>query len=115
MPILGQSMNLIVEENDHLKHVTKNELKPGDFIFVKTCNSLYKICKAEDGLYGISGDWFDPNSIYPYRLTIRGCSWCGSIIIISMTAAIGLCPEFSNNLVTSPVRKIILIKSNKLN
>ena len=111
----GQSLDRIVEKNDQLKHISKQELEPGDFIFVKTRNSVYKICKAEGDLYQVAGGWFDRQGISPQQLTIRGCTWGGSVINIQMAAVCGLCLEFGNNLITSPVRKIILFKSNKLN
>ncbi len=111
----GQSLDRIIERIDQLKQISKNDLEHGDFIFVKTRNSVYHIRKAEDNLYEVSGGWFDRNGISPHRLTIRGCTWGGSIINIRMAAACGFCLEFGNNLVTSPVNKIILFKSNKLN
>ncbi len=112
---LGQSLDRIIERNDQLKHVSKNSLEYGDFVFVKTRNSLYKIRKAENNLYEVWGGWFDRKGISPQRLSIRGCTWGGSIINIGMVAACGLCLEFGNNLITSPVTGIILIKSDKLN
>jgi hypothetical protein len=111
----GQSLDRIIERIDQLKQISKNDLEHGDFIFVKTRNSVYYIRKAEENLYEVSGGWFDRNGISPHRLTIRGCTWGGSIINIRIAAACGLCLEFGNNLVTSPVNKIILFKSNKLN
>jgi len=115
MPILGQSLDRIVEKIDQLRYISKQELAPGDYIFVKTRNSIYKIRKAEGDLYQVSGGWFDRHGISPHQLTIRGCTWGGSIINIQMAAGIGLCLEFGNNLITSPVSKIIMFKFNKLN
>ena len=111
----GPSLERIVAANDKLKHVTKNCLEYGDFVYVSTRNSVYKIRKAEENYYEVSGGWFDRKGLSPYRLTIRGCTWGGSVINIGMIAACGLCLEFGNNLITSPVSKIILIKSDKFN
>jgi hypothetical protein len=111
----GQSLDRIIERIDKLKHISKNSLEYGDFIFVRTRNSIYKMRKAEEDLYEVWGGWFDRKGLSPKRLTIRGCTWGGSVINISMAAACGLCLEFGNNLITSPVIGIILIKSYKLN
>jgi hypothetical protein len=112
---MGQSLERIIESNDQLKHVSKNSLEYGDFIFVKTCNSVYKIRKAEENLYEVSGGWFDRKGISPALLTIRGCTWGGSAINTSIAAACGLYLEFGNNLITSPIRTIIVFKSTRLN
>ena len=111
----GSSLEHIIESNNRLQHVTKNCLDYGDFIYVSTRNSVYKIRKAEENYYEVSGGWFDRQGISPHRLTIRGCTWGGSVINIGMVAACGLCLEFGNNLITSPINKIILIKSEKFN
>ena len=86
-----------------------------DYLLVKTGNSLYTIKKVDDKLYEISGGWFDRNGLSPSRLTIRGCTWGGSIIHINMVAACGLSMEFGNNVITSPVKQVIHFKAENMN
>jgi hypothetical protein len=90
-------------------------LDTGDYVFVKTRNSLYSICKRADDLFEVSGGWFDRKGLSPAVLAIRGCTWGGSIINMGIVAARGLFIEFGNNLTTSPIRKIVVIKSRQLN
>lgn len=111
----GFNLGKIVHISDKIKQVSKKSLKRQDYLLVKTLNSLYKIQKIEDNLYEISGGWFDKKGISPSRMNIRGCTWGGSIIHINMLAACGLCVEFSNNVITSPVSQVIIIKAGNLN
>jgi hypothetical protein len=108
-------LNRIVNHADDLQKVAKDSLDPGDYVFVKTVNSLYSICKRVDNLFEVRGGWFDRKGISPAITPIRGCTWGGSIINIGVIAARGLFLEFGNNLTTSPIRKIVVIKSRQLN
>jgi hypothetical protein len=111
----GLNLRKILERTDELQKVPKESLEPGDYVFVKTHNSVYSICKRKDGLFEICGGWFDRKGISPAVLSIRGCTWGGSIINLGIVAACGLFLEFSNNLITSPIRKIVVIKAKQLN
>ena len=111
----GMNLARIVEQIDEIHKVHKNTLEPGDYVFVKTINSLYSICKREDNLFEVRGGWFDRKGLSPAVLSIRGCTWGGSIINLGIVAARGLILEFDNNLTTSPIRKIVVIKSKQLN
>jgi hypothetical protein len=112
---LGLNLDNIVHGMDDIQKVTKGSLKPGDYVLIKTINSLYSICKKNDNLYEVSGGWFDRKGLSPAVISIRGCTWGGSIINIGIIAARGLFLEFGNNLTTSPIRKIVVIKSRHLN
>jgi hypothetical protein len=111
----GLNLGKIVEQNDEIQKVLKCSLDFGDYVFVKTHNSVYSICKRKDGLFEIRGGWFDRKGLSPAVLSIRGCTWGGSIINLGVVAARGLFLEFGNNLTTSPIRKIVVIKAKQLN
>ena len=111
----GMNLENAVKLVDEIEKVRKCHLETGDYVFVKTQNSLYSICKRKDGLFEVSGGWFDRKGLSPAILSIRGCTWGGSIIQIGIVAARGLFLEFGNNLITSPIKKIVLIKSRQLN
>jgi len=112
---MGISLDGVVQGVDDIQKVPKGSLEPGDYIFVKTNNSLYTICKKEDNLFEVRGGWFDRKGLSPAVVQIRGCTWGGSIINIGIIAARGLLLEFGNNLTTSPISKIVVIKSRQLN
>jgi len=99
---------------DYLHQVRKADLHPGDWVFVKTLRSLYRIKVKEHGRYEISGGWFDKKGMPPTELGIAGCTWGGSAIKIDIVAACGLRLEFSNRLITSPIQKIVLFRHQHL-
>ena len=111
----GFSLDNVVQRVDDIQKVPKSSLEPGDYVFVKTNNSLYSICKREDNLFEVRGGWFDRKGLSPVVLSIRGCTWGGSIINLGIVAARGLFLEFGNNLTTSPISKIVVIRSRQLN
>lgn len=106
---LGQSLEKIVESADQLKQVYKSELHFGDLVLITTLNSVYSVQVLQDGFYLVSGGWFDKNGLSPFKTTINGCTWGGSIIKIDIMAACGLCVEFGNRVVTSPIQKVCII------
>ncbi|MCB0283226.1 MAG: hypothetical protein H6627_08610 [Calditrichae bacterium] len=111
----GQSLSDIVSSSENIKHVAKNSLECGDYVLAMTNNSVYKIRKAEENMFEVSGGWFDRKGMSPSKINIRGCTWGGSVINIGMVAACGLCLEFGNNLITTPIQKIVVIKADRLN
>jgi hypothetical protein len=48
-------------------------------------------------------------------IAISGCTWGGKIIKKNIIAACGLCLEFSNRIVTTPIKKIFMIPYEILN
>lgn len=109
-PRCGVGLRAVIETSDKLSQVAKADVAPGDWIFVKTVNSLYRIHVRGDGLYEVTGGWFDRNRRSPMTVRISGCSWGGSIIKTTLVAACGLFVEFGNKLVTTQVLKIIILR-----
>lgn len=105
----GQDFLTLVDMADRLQEVYKVSLRVGDYLLVKTCNSIYTTRVDSEGWFSISGGWFDKKGKSPMRVRINGCTWGGSAIKINIAAACGLCLEFSNRVVTSPIRKIVLL------
>jgi len=105
----AHSLDAIVAQSEHLKQVRKAELKFGDWVIVVTLNSIYSIRVIEEGLYLVSGGWFDREGKSPLRTTIAGCTWGGSTIKTDIVAACGLSVEFGNRVVTSAIQKIVVV------
>jgi hypothetical protein len=106
--MMGATLDKMVKSADFLQEIPRSRLREGDLIFVKTCNSGYAIRAEKDGLFRVSGGWFDLKGKSPVRTTIRGCTWGGSVIKVDIIAACGLRIEFGNRLVTSPIQKIFV-------
>jgi hypothetical protein len=113
--MFGATLDKMVKSADFLKEVPRSRLQAGDFVFVKTCNSEYSIRAEQDGLFTVSGGWFDLRGKSPTRTTIRGCTWGGTAIKIDIVAACGLRIEFGNRLVTSPIQKIFVFSREASN
>lgn len=105
----GHSLQKIVECSTRLKEIRKSDLRPGDLVLVTTLNSVYSVRVLGSNQYQVSGGWFDKHGLSPMKTTIAGCTWGGSIIKVNIIAAIGLCLEFGNRVVTSPIQKIEVI------
>jgi len=97
-----------IEETQYTAQVRKREVYRGDWVLVRTCNSVYTIRMLDDHHCLVSGGWFDRHGLSPVVTSITGCSWGGCMIKTDIIAACGLCLEFGNRVITSPIRAIVL-------
>lgn len=111
----GYTLTSLVEYSARLQQVCRGDVYEGDRLYIITANSVYHILAAEDGWFYVSGGWFDRKGVAPLKTRIAGCTWGGSVLKRDIVAACGLCIEFSNRVVTSPVRKVILLARGKVN
>jgi hypothetical protein len=102
------TLTALAEHVSHLQHVEKASLHIGDCLIVKTRNSVYTLRALGGGYWAASGGWFDRKGVSPMKVRISGCTWGGSAIKVDIAAACGLCLEFGNRLVTSPIRTIFI-------
>jgi hypothetical protein len=98
-----------VKQARWLEEVRKKDLHPGDRVLVTTRNSLYTIWVLDEGMYWVSGGWFDLQCISPQRTAINGCTWGGSAIKQDILAARGLRLEFGNSVRTTRIREVRVI------
>jgi hypothetical protein len=105
------TLETAVEEVRSLDQVRKKDLQSGDRVLVTTRNSHYTIWVLGDGLYRVSGGWFDRQGISPLRVAINGCTWGGSAIKSDIVAACGLRLEFGNTVLTTRIREICVIRA----
>jgi hypothetical protein len=105
----------IVAETVHLEQVCKKDLQFGDLVLITTRNSLYSVQVLDRGAYLVSGGWFDRKGMSPVKTAIRGCTLGGSSIKMDIVAACGLRLEFDNRVVTTPIRKVCVIRLSSRN
>ncbi len=110
-----RTLSTMVEHADRLQQVQKTSLSVGDCMVIKTCNSVYCMRALDDGFWSASGGWFDRKGVSPMKVRINGCTWGGSAIKVDIAAACGLCLEFGNRLVTSPIRRIFIFSHGSEN
>ncbi len=86
--------------------VRKSELRPGDWVMVRTKNSVYVIGRDLEGRCTVSGGWFERAHRTPYPVEINGCTWGGSAIHTELLAAPGLFLEFANRVRTTRIQEV---------
>ena len=89
--------------------VRKSMLEIGDCLVVRTRNSCYRIVCLGDGMFRVSGGWFDKAGVSPAILAINGCTWGGTAIHPDVAAARGLFLEFGNRVLTTRIQDVRLI------
>jgi hypothetical protein len=113
---------MILEPNDlrtltlqacRLDSVRKSDLHCGDCVIVTTRNSVYTIYCLGDGQYSVSGGWFDREGVSPTTISINGCTWGGSAIHSEIVAARGLFLEFGNQVVTTRIQNVRILRANE--
>jgi hypothetical protein len=114
-PDFGHNLLTAIEQAGRLAMVRKGDLSVGDTVMVRTTNSVYVLRAADKNLFAVSGGWFDRKGLSPMLVSIRGCTWGGSIIKVDIVAACGLRVEFGNRVTTSPVRTIALLRASNAN
>lgn len=111
----GYSLSTLVSKSETPCRMEKARLHTGDWMIVHTRNSVYTIRTVGGGVFEITGGWFDLKGASPVRTRINGCTWGGKTINVAIAAACGLCIEFSNHVVTSPVQKIYILRNAVMN
>jgi hypothetical protein len=106
-----QTLASRVEQARSLEEVRKKDVHVGDRVLVTTRNSLYTIWVLDDGVYWVSGGWFDLQRISPLKMAINGCTWGGSAIKRDILAACGLRLEFGNTVRTTRIREVRVISA----
>jgi hypothetical protein len=105
-----RTLSSIVDHTDRLEAVYKSDLEFGDRLVVTTKNSTYVIHVFEQGLYTVTGGWFDLHGLSPIKIAINGCTWGGRAIKEDILAACGLYLEFENSVVTTRILRFQIIR-----
>jgi hypothetical protein len=108
---IAHTLEAAVEEAQSLEEVRKNDLRSGDRVLVTTRNSRYTIWVLGDGLYWVSGGWFDLQDSSPLRVAISGCTWGGTAIKSDIVAARGLRLQFGNTVLTTRIKEVCVIRA----
>lgn len=106
------SLDAILQHLPRLRRLQRSDLCFADRVIVYTQNSRYDLIVIGEGEYMITGGWFDHEKLSPHRVRINGCTWGGSMIWHDTVAAPGMCIEFDNRVITSPVRRVLVCRPN---
>ena len=106
----GHDLRTLSSQARQIAGVRKTEVRPGDWLVVRTRNSMYSICSLGGGEYMVSGGWFDKEGVSPAKVAINGCTWGGRAIHSEMLAAPGLFLEFGNQVTTTRIQQVRLVR-----
>lgn len=93
----------------------KNEISTGDWIVVKTMNSVYVLTAGHAQQFRVSGGYFEKSPSGPVKTTVTGCGWGGSFMKFDAIAVCGLRMEFGNRIITSTISAFAIFKAFQLN
>lgn len=108
-------LDALIAQTGHMTGLHKSHFRSGDLLIAWTRNSVYRIRSLGGTLVEVTGGWFDKKGLSPMRTSIAGCSWGGNAIIPGLAAANGLCLEFGNRLITTPVVRIVCVPREQQN
>jgi hypothetical protein len=93
-----------------IQGIWTRDVQPGDWIVVRTLNSVYTAAALGDGSYRMAGGWFATEGRGDSPVRISGCTWGGSVIHTGLVAAPGMFLEFANGVRTTRIREVRLIR-----
>ena len=86
------------------------DVAPGDWIVVRTRNSVYSAAALGNGEYRVAGGWFAAEGVEDIPVGIAGCTWGGSAIHTGLVAAPGMFLEFANGVRTTCIQDVRVIR-----
>lgn len=110
--IATTTLSTLARRAELIRTVRKSELRQGDRLIVETRNSSYHIVALGNGLFRVSGGWFNRKGMAPATTTISGCTWGGSAIHVGLAAGLGLFLEFGNRVLTTRIQRFRLIPAD---
>ena len=105
-----RTLDRLTEGASAIDGIWNDSLEPGDFIVVRTRNSVYSLVALGDGRYRVSGGWFASSGANGSDLRIAGCTWGGAAIHTRLVAAAGMFLEFDNGVRTTRIRDVRLFR-----
>lgn len=105
-PDAARTLDRIVETAGDINGVWMDDVRPGDWIVVRTRNSVYSLAVLEKGRYRVAGGWFQAEHGEDRDVRIAGCTWGGAAIHTKLIAAVGMFLEFDNGVRTTRIREV---------
>ena len=104
------TLDRLVEHADGIDGVWAEDVQTGDWIMVRTRNSVYSIAPLGRGRFHVTGGWFASRSAGEQDVRIAGCTWGGAAIHTRLVAAVGMFLEFDNGVRTTRIQDVRLIR-----
>jgi len=107
---MSHALDCLTAAATKLDGVRADDLLPGDWVIVRTRNSVYSLLARGDGTFDASGGWFTRQQQSGHGLRVAGCTWGGSALLTRMIAAPGMFLEFGNSVRTTRIREVRLLR-----
>jgi hypothetical protein len=107
-----RTLERLTADAETIDGVWAETLEPGDFVVIRTRNSVYALVALGDGKYRATGGWFESNGVNGSDVRIAGCTWGGAAIHTRLVAAAGMFLEFDNGVRTTRIKEVRLFRSD---
>lgn len=104
------SLDRIADHSRTIQGVWTSDVQAGDWVVIRTKNSVYSLAVMGDGRFQVAGGWFQSQGISAARVRILGCTWGGRAILTGIVAAPGMFIEFDNGVKTTRVRDVTILR-----
>lgn len=106
----ARTLDQITADARDIRGVWAKDVHAGDWVLVRTRNSLYSLAAIGDGRFAAAGGWFASAGAETTPVRVNGCTWGGQAILTGMVAAPGMFLEFDNGVRTTRVREVRVIR-----
>ena len=106
----AHSLERIADHSRTIQGVWAADIKPGDWVVVRTRNSVYSLAALGDGRFQVAGGWVGAGGLVSTPVRVAGCTWGGRAILTDLVAAPGMFIEFSNGVHTTRVRNVRVLR-----
>lgn len=102
----ARTLDRMVETAEAIEGVWAGAVRPGDFIVIRTKNSVYSLAAEDNGRFKVAGGWFAAAAEEDQVVRVAGCTWGGAAIHTRVVAAVGMFLEFDNGVRTTRIREV---------
>lgn len=106
----AHSLDRMAHHSRTIQGVWASDVRTGDWVVVRTKNSVYALAALGDGRFQVAGGWFALKGEEAVPVRVTGCTWGGRAILTKMVAAPGMFIEFSNGVHTTRVRDVRVLR-----
>lgn len=108
-----RTLDRLVDSAQAIDGVWADDVQPGDWIVVRTKNSVYSLAALGKGRYRVAGGWFASSGAEGHDVRIAGCTWGGAAIHTALVAGVGMFLEFDNGVRTTRIREVRLLRGGE--
>jgi hypothetical protein len=106
----AHTLDRIAANAQDIHGVWARDVQAGDWVVVRTRNSVYSLASLGDGRFSVAGGWFASEGAETTPVRVLGCTWGGHAILTNMIAAPGMFIEFGNGVRTTRVREVQVLR-----